>query len=115
MTLKELAKACEAATGPDGALERAIDRELHGSIMATEHRYTASVDAAATLVPSGIVPQMRAGTWWWSVETLGCEAHVAYENGDSGIIENGGKGATPALALCAAALKCRDEVQGYYP
>jgi hypothetical protein len=73
-------------------------------------RYTASLDAAMTLVPTKPFPDLRPGEWWWSVDSLGCDAHVAYENHDSGIVPNVGSdadAATPALALVAACLRAR--------
>jgi hypothetical protein len=69
--------------------------------------YTASLDAAVSLVPSKPFPGLRPGEWWWSVDSLGCDAHVAYENHDSGVPEYSGSATTPALALCAAALRAR--------
>lgn len=65
--------------------------------------------AALTLVPSHPVPNIRPGQWWWMVEAWPseCKANVAYENGDSGIIEEEGKAPTPALALVSAALRAR--------
>jgi hypothetical protein len=72
--------------------------------------YTGSVDHAAKLVPTTPFPQLRPGEWWWSVDSLGCDAHVAYENHDSGIPEYSARAETPALALCAAALRARAEL-----
>lgn len=72
--------------------------------------YTRSIDAAMTLVPTNPFPELRPGTWWWSVDSLGCDAHVAYENHDSGIPEYHATAATPALALTAAALRARGEI-----
>lgn len=123
-TLLELADRCEAAMGPDRELDFWIyvrlnpgkdsDEAIQQDIdlvgidgMYIPHAYTASIDAAMTLVPTEIVPNIRRGTWWCQVETLGPTAHVAYENGDSGIIEESGKADTPSLALCAAALRAR--------
>lgn len=71
--------------------------------------YTASLDAAITLVPSQPYPEIRPGQWWWVVEAREgcCDAHVVYENHDAGVPEFSGKAATPALAFCAAALRAR--------
>jgi len=74
--------------------------------------YTASLDAAMALVPTKPFPELRIGRWWWMVEAWPeeCLAHIAYENGNSGVPEYSGKAATAALALTAAALKARAEV-----
>jgi hypothetical protein len=71
--------------------------------------YTASLDAAVTLVPVELPRNLRPGKWWWMLETWPdeCRASVHYENGDPAILEESAKAATPALALCAAALRAR--------
>lgn len=76
--------------------------------------FTASLDAALTLVPTKPVPNLRPGTWWWMLEVWPEEvnASVHYENGDSAIIEERASADTPARALIAACLKARMEVQG---
>lgn len=110
--LKDLADRIEALTGPD----REVDAEIARTVYADNCRnpdwecgyvlaYTASLDAAMTLVPTKPFPELRPGEWWWSVDSLGCDAHVAYENHDAGIPEYSASAATPALALCAAALR----------
>ena len=73
--------------------------------------FTASLDAAMSLVPTKPFPEIRPGQWWWMVETWPeeCHAHVAYENRDSGIPEYSATAATPALALTAASLRARAE------
>ena len=127
--LIELAKRCEAATGPDRELDGAIDRLFHrrpvngdydedegciwrecdgysglcvrsdgfarNSFCAKD--YTASLDAAMTLVPEGF-------DWIIGRTNGGLTIHA----------EVGGRGdefqrfgETPALALCAAALRAR--------
>ncbi len=72
-------------------------------------RYTTSLDAARTLVPTKPYPDLRPGEWWWMMEVRKYEvrAFIAYENHDAGIPEFEAIAATPALALCAAALKAR--------
>lgn len=116
--LRELADRCEAATGPDRELDGAVliaighaqrrgsftfwmnaagsTNELVGSGCP---RYTASLDAAMTLVPEphkwAITASSHDGGWqaWvWQIEG-GPNWHEA---------------ATPALALTAAALRARD-------
>jgi hypothetical protein len=118
MILLELADRCEQATGPDRELDAEI-AEASGNMpedyqRAThygeprpyfwhkfEHegeiiplRYTASLDAAMTLVPEEA---------WWSVMRAPCaegyDAEVASDDPRHA--------ATPALALCAAALRAR--------
>lgn len=109
----ELAERCEAATGPDWSLDCDIARArgYHvpnpptggGLAVPTGSlpRFTASLDAAMTLVPEG---------WFWRVghSTLydGWAAlnrvHPDHCNRED---EAFAKAATPALALCAAALR----------
>lgn len=95
--LMKLAERVEALSGPD----RAVDWELHvfdglvgvGMYGAHPH-YTASLDAAMTLVPEGVV--FDVGWLHDMSQARGCVAgkKAAYA-------------ATPALALCAAALRAR--------
>jgi hypothetical protein len=114
-TVSDLAERCEAATGPDRELSWDIweaigepvidDYSLNGSAPA----YTASLDAAMTLVPEG---------YYWTL-SLGCKAGRDSEFGPywaelysmadyrSHIDVEEIPGTTPALALCAAALKAR--------
>lgn len=75
--------------------------------------YTNSIGDAEKLVPTKPPRSLRVGTWWWTVETLGVTADVAYENGDSGIIETSGDGATVAMALCAAAIRAHAEASEF--
>lgn len=81
-------------------------------------RYTASIDAALTLVPEGWMFGIeRAGSydgspkdeaWCWPYES---NFDPDWQNGQQGYRDapDGARGsaATPALALCAAALKAR--------
>lgn len=110
--LLELADRCEAASGPDRAIDGAI-REALG--LPDRHRiangmvidgygfgtpipeYTASLDAAMTLVDLDqgfdlIGPMQGSGLW-----QAGC-GEDGREQADA---------ATPALALCAASLRAR--------
>jgi hypothetical protein len=122
MTLLELAERCEKATGPDRELDAAIacyapicqadyvlsanpskrrgmvtrhfDGGGHGTFVCNS--YTASLDAAMTLANGygGEVTFFKDGTakaFLWQPYPMAIEA----------------KAATPALALCAAALKAR--------
>jgi hypothetical protein len=114
VALRALADRVEALVGPD--------RDVHGLVavasgeyVADRHRsgmfykvgeqisgygvpaFTASLDAAMSLVPEG---------WWVSWLTIGCP-----HSGNSCIIGTicgravSAEAATPALALCAAALR----------
>lgn len=93
--LMKLAERVEALSGPD----RAVDWELHvfdglvgvGMYGAHPH-YTASLAAAMTLVPEGWDHGYTANGQCWTHK----EASTVH-----------GDAATPALALCAAALRAR--------
>ena len=130
--LLELAEHCEKAEGPDRALN-ALIHEATGREFVMEYwseadtepqrnlsyvpTYTASIDAALTLVPEG---------WDWLVRNDVNEptafANVSRPDANnvlgrwdeerqcftgSGEGHNYADAATPALALCAAALKAR--------
>lgn len=104
-----LAEWCETATGPDRELDAAIQRALGSG--STEHwfadflgnwvtddhapTYTASLDAAMTLAGSDAGFWLAKGRKW------------AAGYGDEFALGDGGEAATPALALCAAALRAR--------
>jgi hypothetical protein len=105
----ELAERCEAATGPD----RELDTEIYitvkpdgnapwGTLVAASRHpdrgFTASLDAAMSLVPEGVI-EWHAGK------------HFKSENGAAYILAPWSRdpfyvvGATPALALTAACLR----------
>ena len=114
--LMDLAERCEQASGPDRELDARIYILTTGGSAADADyaatdpdvtckplRYTASLDAALTLVPEG---------WAWAVYGGAREEIVA----TAYCVPNGGRlpwpdwvtdicAATPALALCAAALR----------
>jgi len=122
--LLELAERCEAATGPDRELSAAIAlatnswlHEVDGNKpqncrlrngfgspvyiggLSGHMDYSASLDAAMTLVPEGwhtfLTQQDRhSRNWRWDLRG-GFGSHV------------GARCASPALALCAAALRAR--------
>lgn len=124
-TLLALASRVEAATGADRELDAAISCALkfpdlcpaqpddfdgkygysagnikceHGFLMAD--RYSASLDAALTLVPSG---------WAWCLYSSGDEpGHVRLSKGASSNSVTA-DAASPALALAAAALRAITE------
>lgn len=123
--LLALAERCEQATGPDRELESAIVKAIHpgAKVLTTEigkgkftfaggffrlddFRYTASLDAAITLVPEG-----------WRVVSIGEEAFddepqpfvvsLCQRAGRFGAGATRGRATAFALALCAAALRAR--------
>jgi len=62
-------------------------------------RFTESIDAALSLVPEGKE---------WSLDNIeGYRAYIMWEHMSGEFIMRSGKGATPAIALCIAALKAR--------
>lgn len=94
-----LAARVEALTGPD----RAVDTEIEAARgwpdvqwTGAARRYTASLDAAASLVPAG---------WGYILHHYpdGSANAFVYESQDD--THNPVGGATPALALTAAALR----------
>jgi hypothetical protein len=92
-TLLALAERCEQAAGPDAGLDLAIWNAL-SEMPGFKHpspiwRFdvTASLDAAVTTVPEGC---------GWMVMSSAAKVGVWPSHG-----------ATPALALCAAALRAR--------
>jgi hypothetical protein len=104
----ELAERCEKATGPDRELSKQIHAVVEGRtyhhLETASYRnppaphFTASLDAAMTLVPEGASRFIfvRVGGRW------GC-----YIDDERGIIGSCDDAATAALALCAAALRAR--------
>jgi len=127
--LIKLAERVEAATGPDRELDIAIwlgsianeqqrklveqGRELHGDgeadfradRMMDGRRYTASIDAALTLVPEGhdwVLLDHRASYG---------SPYAEVKSGDDRVADHVGRAATPALALTAAALRAHLEAK----
>lgn len=97
--MNDLITRLERAEGPDRELDWAIHIRdgLLGVGMYGDHpRYTASIDAALTLVPEG---------WKWAVTSRNSacchEQHVAPLNW--------AYAPTPALALCIAALRAQQK------
>lgn len=101
--LIELAEQCEKASGPNLRLDALIAHEVHGSTGHNVDFYTASVDAAMTLIPEGWFfsgfEQQRPSVRVW---TEGNQARFSPQ-------VDGPHPATPALALCAASLRARAE------
>lgn len=113
--MAELIERVERASGPDREIDLAIARVMGtivlqrnfsdtGNHETTHWEYTASIDAAMTLVPEG-----------WKLRQMNFSApcaddrkwHLSLYGGSVGEDCFVGRGATPALALCAAALKAR--------
>lgn len=117
--MQDLIRRLEKAAGPDRELDIAIAtatgwspyvlkdqiigdenvwKEPNGIITASVRRFTESVDAAITLTDGRP----------WTLRTLGrgCEARVGGKIPDEFFIK-GGEHATPAIALCIAALTAR--------
>lgn len=98
--LLELADRVEQATGPD----RDLDGEIHSGIGKRDQQwsyapsYTASLDAAMTLVPEGLDVNL-----WWGIRK---GLPLATAEIDAGMV---GMAATPALALAAACLRTRGQ------
>lgn len=71
---------------------------------------TACIDAALTLVPDNCLTMAR--TLWHGAQTAGYAAVNLYTPSPNRMFLNGcdGISATPALALCIAALKARKEI-----
>lgn len=92
-----LAERCEKATGPDLALNDAIAKfkhELDGRMWSGLSKpYTASLDAAMTLVPEGYEATIDISMARSTVHLFGGDPLAS------------ATAATPALALCAAALR----------
>ena len=133
--LRELAERCEAATGPDRELdlriEAAINPEYAG--LDEEHArfltrygghpsYTASLDAAMTLVPYDLDQQICKGPMFalaanaacpWGVSLIGPARDVDGEFGPEIDYDSfDANAATAPLAICAAALRAREEDRG---
>jgi hypothetical protein len=103
-TLLALAERCEQAVGPDRELDFAIAAGVGWPDSPNLHqharRYTESIDAAVTLVPEGRGYELRQGN-------SGARRALCRMWDGRGIWTDGTVAATPALALCAAALRAR--------
>ena len=106
--MKELIERLEKATGPDRELDEAVERAIfdEGKEWRSAHLpyFTASLDAALTLVPEGY--RWLVGNAWKDKHgSCPAMATVALA-GDYGTRPT--SAATPAIALCIAALKARE-------
>ncbi|WP_431861491.1 hypothetical protein [Azospirillum sp.] len=122
--VSELIAKLEGATAPN----RGLDGEIHMAVTGKAHvmlchvpAYTASIDAALTLVPADTEDRVYRPTIWAGRAVggfVGSSARISVLVKDDGA-ERGWaiasatgndwetRGATPALALCIAALKSR--------
>jgi hypothetical protein len=95
-SLLELADRCEDATGPDGSLDKEIAKARYGDgIRPPKVAFTASLDAAMALVPESIELTLDISKPRSTAQLFGSDPLSS------------ATGATPALALCAAALRAR--------
>lgn len=113
--MTDLIARLEAAEGPDRELDAEIENLLAGGSdrdleyivsngvedTTAPPRYTASIDAALTLVPEG---------WTWGImHCAGAPPEVCFYRAVCGVYSSiVAVAATPALALCIAALKARN-------
>jgi len=95
-TLRELIDCIEHAEGPDEMLDRHIAIAAGKSVM---RQFTASVDAAISLLPDGAI--------WRKFTDASMSTYAASPFNAAAQVRHDGHGATPALQLCAAALRVR--------
>lgn len=102
----------EAASEGSRELDREIDRQMGSKWEGKYAPYTQSIDAALSLVPERWYPSLIA----WNVEILSEPNDRVWatvvRHGPNDLPDGGhrmGTAATPALALCIAALKAREE------
>ena len=112
--LDELAKHCEEATGPDrsidGLIAHAIGCTMPDDPAGWPPRYTASIDAALTLVPDGWYWRCGKTTSFqaWAVVNRTHPDHCEPNKDEFFANRDHWKPIwTPVLALCAAALRAR--------
>jgi hypothetical protein len=106
--LLALAERCEQAAGPDKELDFTIDGFMlkHGPETDRIRNprcvlpYTASLDAAVTLVPEGWIYELGRGE-------SGTSRSLCRMSDELGIWTGWAVAATAALAICAAALRAR--------
>ena len=95
--MDELIARLEQATGPNRELDHAVETAVLGEWTYYAPEYTASIDAALTLVPEGFN---------WTVDGFpsGPACASCYLADAGGQLHDG---ATPAIAICIASLKAR--------
>jgi hypothetical protein len=109
--MNDLIERLAKATGPDRALDLAIERAVNVSTIHDDHLdrfpedakvYTASIDAALTLVPKDSAAEIT-GQYDWQLECINggltISARVGADEKTRSFAD------TPAIALCIAALK----------
>ena len=114
-TLLALEKRCEQAVGPDRKLDARIYIWITGGsaadadyaatdpdVTCNPPRYTASLDAAVTLVPDGHE--------WLRKNEICMTVYREPDDLKEWARHIDARAATPALALCAAALRARAEM-----
>ncbi len=120
--MTDLVARIEAATGPDRDIDREIAPLVGIRVVDEGHpigvcyydqngafvplpRFTASIDTALTLVPEG---------WTGIIPVRGGRGEDAWLWPENGTMNKGYRvtAATPALALCSAALKAREAGNG---
>lgn len=103
--LIKLAERVEAATGSSFLLEQEIADAVGHNPRARLPNYTASLDAAVTLVPEGLCVRLF-------IHPDEAHADIYRAHSSRGLIAEAEQAATPALALTAAALRARAAVDG---
>lgn len=103
--LLALADRCEAATGADTELDALIYMRADAENGSFETRYTASLDAAMTLVE--VDEYWRLGNDGEGPDPADFKATVTSHDGVADMHFHDAVAATPALALCAAALRVK--------
>lgn len=99
--LLRLAERCEAATGPCRNLDNSIRLSTNnGCAFDTDPAFTASLDAAMTLVPEGYAVELRQAPGWRTLASL--------RTLDT---DHKGRAVNFALALCATALRALAQQQ----
>lgn len=100
MTMNDLITRLESADGPDRELDAMIQHRITSGVgcgaAQDAPRYTASIDAALTLVPDG-----------WDWELYPREAALIHPDLPGADVF--ADAATPALALCIAALRAHQK------
>jgi hypothetical protein len=133
--IAELIERLEKATWPDRVLDDLIARDVLGWVTEDKDEYwrffnlpyyTASIEAALTLVPEGhrweitdngidaqITRSVPPSEYWEEVGPFACVERKTYPDGDWSARTHGAAiAATPAIALCIAALKARSNSTG---
>ena len=98
MTRADLIAALEKAEGPSRELDAEIRKHVPGDYLPA---FTASLDAALTLVPDRRAWEIKSTYWSADKRPAAC---VVRPDG----VRRYGLGATPAIALCIAALRAMD-------